>query len=76
MNLKLIVASRLESLTKDGPRVNVVLVGEQVPGMPMAKLEIGNLNDTGGTQFPLGRQIEITVPTYTNNRLILTPDQV
>lgn len=74
MNLKLIVASRLENLTKDGPRVNIVLIGEPTPETPLVKLEIGNLNAEGGKQFPIGRQVEIKVPTYTDSRLILTPN--
>jgi len=73
MNLKLIVASRLENLTKDGMRVNIVAMGQVGPDQPMVKLEIGNLSQTGGSQFPIGRQFEITVPTYTNRSLILTP---
>lgn len=76
MNLKLIVASRLENLTNDGPRVNVVAMGQVGPDLPMVKLEIGNLNEQGGKQFPLGRQFEVTVPTYSNRGLILTPNGV
>lgn len=76
MNLKLIVASRLENLTPQGHRVNIVAMSQGATGQPLVKLEIGNLSEEGGKQFPLGRQFEITVPTYNNRGLILTPNGV
>jgi hypothetical protein len=75
MTTKLIVASRLENLTPKGPRVNVILLAQTgLEDDPLIKLEIGNLNAETGTNFPLGRVIELKIPTYANSPpLILVP---
>lgn len=64
MTIKLIVASRIESITKEGPRTQVMLLGEE----SAVKMEIAQLDSVTAQNFPLGRKLEVTVPPFTNNR--------
>lgn len=68
MKAKLIVASRLENLTKNGPMINVILGAPpgDADALPV-KLEIGAMTPKQAASFPLGRSLEIVIPTYEDN---------
>lgn len=73
MTLKFIVAQRIEALAQDGPRTNLVLVGEQAPDKPFAKLELVGLSPDGARHFPLGRKLEVRLQTYNDSDLVIVP---
>lgn len=80
MTIKLAVASRLENLTSEGVMTNVILAVDSTTAKDekslLFRMEIGRMDVDMAKNFPIGRVLEITIPTYgTNNRsnLVIVP---
>jgi hypothetical protein len=68
MQIKLIVAQRVEGMTQSGIRINAHLMTAppENGAVPIpVKMEIGGLSPEQARNFPVGRALEITIPSYT-----------